>query len=93
MMDIQQNDDGKNGMFYVQQDNKTLAEMTYTWIGSVGIIIGHTEIDDTLAGKGIGEEMVSKAVNFARQKGIRIIPYCKFAKAVFDKVKEFKDVL
>lgn len=37
--------------------------------------------------------MVAKAVDFAREKGIKIIPLCPFAKSVFDKVKEFNDVL
>jgi hypothetical protein len=36
---------------------------------------------------------VSKAVDFAREKGIKIIPLCPFAKSVFDKVEQFRDVL
>ena len=92
-MEILQKDDGKKGMFYVAQDNNVLAEMTYVWIGSDRIIIDHTEVDNVLSGKGVGKQLVTKAVEFAREKGIKIIPLCPFAKSVFDKVKEFKDVL
>ncbi len=92
-MEVLQKDDGKKGVFYVEQEKKVLAEMTYVWAGEDKIIIDHTEVSDILAGKGVGKQMVAKAVDFARDKGIKIMPLCPFAKSVFDKVKEFNDVL
>lgn len=92
-MEILQKDDGKKGAFYVEQDNIILAEMTYVWAGTDRIIIDHTDVKANLKGKGVGKQMISKAVNFAREKGIKIVPLCPFARSVFDKVKEFKDVL
>jgi uncharacterized protein len=92
-MEIRQKDDGKKGMFYVEQNQQIVAEMTYTWAGDTKIIIDHTEVDDSLGGKGIGKLLVEKAVQFAREKAIKIIPHCTFAKSVFDKTEGFKDVL
>ena len=92
-MEIQKKDDGTKGAFYVEQDNQILAQMTYTWAGTDRIILDHTEVSQVLNGKGVGKQMVTKAVDFAREKAIKIIPLCPFAKSVFDKVKEFKDVL
>ncbi len=92
-MEIKQEDNEKKGAFYIEQDGKRVAEMTYVWVGTAKIIIDHTEVDDSLKGLGAGKQMVSKAVDFARQKGIKIMPLCPFAKSVFDKVKEFGDVL
>ena len=57
------------------------------------MIIEHTEVDDSLAGKGVGKQLVSTAVDFARTNNIKIIPLCPFAKSVFDRVKEWQDVL
>jgi predicted GNAT family acetyltransferase len=37
--------------------------------------------------------MVEQAVLFAREKNLKIIPLCPFAKSVFDKTIEFRDVL
>jgi hypothetical protein len=37
--------------------------------------------------------MVLKAVEYARENGIKIIPLCPFAKSVFDKTPEIRDVL
>ena len=92
-MEIKQKDDGKNGMFYVEQEGKVLAQMTYVWTGAERIIIDHTEVDDALRGQSAGKQLVAKAVEFAREKGIKIIPLCPFAKSVFDKTPEFRDIL
>lgn len=92
-MEILQKDDSKKGMFYVEENNQIVAQMTYVWAGDTKIIIDHTEVNDNFGGKGIGKLMVEKAVQFAREKSIKIIPLCPFAKSVFDKVEEFKDVL
>ncbi len=92
-MEIQQKDNGEKGSFYIEIGKSIVAEMTYVWAGRDRIIIDHTEVGDALKGKGVGKQMVAKAVDFAREKGIKIIPLCPFAKSVFDKVKEFGDVL
>lgn len=92
-MEILQTDDGIRGMFYVEKEDLVLAEMTYVWAGTNRIIIDHTEVNEALAGKGIGKQMVTNAVIFARENNIKIIPLCSFAKSIFDKVKEFNDVL
>ncbi len=91
-MDILNKDDGKKGMFYIEQDGKILAEMSYVWADKK-IIIDHTDVSDVLAGKGIGKQLLRKAVTFSRDKNIKVIPLCPFAKAMFDKTEEFRDVL
>jgi uncharacterized protein len=91
-MEIQHRDDGKKGAFYIAQNGEVLAEMTYVWAGEK-MIIDHTEVSDQLAGKGAGKQMVHQAVLFAREKHIKILPLCPFAKSVFDKVTDYQDVL
>lgn len=92
-MEIKQNDNGKKGMFFIEEDNQKLAEMTYVWAGTNKIIIDHTEVNEKLKGKNAGKQMLAKAVEFARQNNTKIIPLCPFAKSVFDKVVEYQDVL
>jgi uncharacterized protein len=92
-MEIQQQDNDTKGSFYIEQDGNKLAEMTYVWVGTQKIIIDHTEVSDTLAGKGAGKQLVAAAVSFAREKGIKIMPLCPFVKSVFDKVPDYNDVL
>ncbi len=83
----------KNGYFHIDIDSKTEAKMTFIFAGSDKIIIDHTEVNEGHNGKGFGKMMVEKAVAFAREKNIKIIPLCPFAKKVFDKTPAFSDVL
>ena len=92
-MEVKQENDSKKGMFYIEQDGKIVAEMTYVWAGPGKIIINHTEVNDILKGQGAGKQMLSKAVEFARKNGLKIIPLCPFVKSVFDKTPEYGDVL
>ena len=92
-MDVQHQGDGKKGSFYIEKNGKHEAVMTYVWAGSNKFIIDHTEVNDTLRGKGAGKQMVVKAVEFAREKGVTILPLCPFAKSVFEKVTDLRDVL
>lgn len=88
-----QDDDGKKGKFELYENNDLVGEMTYTWAGTNIFIIDHTEVKPAYGGKGYGKMLVQKGVEFARKKGIKIIPLCPFAKAEFDKNNEISDVL
>ena len=83
----------KNGAFYIEVNEKQESLMSFVFAGDDKIIIDHTEVNPGNEGKGFGKKMVTKAVEFAREKGIKIIPLCPFAKSVFDKTIEFRDVL
>lgn len=43
--------------------------------------------------KGTGKQLVHKAEEKAREKHIKILPLCPFAKRVFEKTEDYKDVL
>jgi len=83
----------KNGFFYIDVNGKQEAMMTFVFAGADKIIIDHTEVNPGNEGKSFGKKMVSKAVEYARANDIKIIPLCPFAKSMFDKVPEFRDVL
>ena len=91
MTEIQHNETDKK--FEIFQDGKSAGFMTYTWAGDDKFIIDHTEVDEQYGGLGLGKQLVEAAVNFARDKGIKIIPLCSFAKKTIDKTPEFQDVL
>ena len=83
----------RKGYFHIDIEGKTEAKMTFVFAGTDKIIIDHTEVNEGNNGKGYGKMMVAKAVEFAREKNIKIIPLCPFAKKVFDKTPEYNDVL
>ncbi|HEY9005139.1 GNAT family N-acetyltransferase [Ohtaekwangia sp.] len=92
-MQIQHEASGHKGAFYIEENGERLAEMIYTQAGDSRIIINHTEVSEALRGKNAGKQLVAASVEYARQHKLKILPLCPFAKSVFDKVKEYEDVL
>lgn len=92
-LEIIQNDNGSKGRFCIELDSKIEAEMTYVWSGNDKIIIDHTQVSDKLKGKNAGKLLVQRAVEFAREKHIKIMPLCPFAKAIFQKTPEYSDLI
>ena len=92
-MKIQREEHGKKGAFFIEQDGDWVAEMTYTREGQRKIIIDHTEVDDSMQGQGIGEQMVEKAVKFARDNNLLIKPTCPFVKNILESSEDYEDVL
>ena len=92
-MEILKELNGHKGSFYIENEGERQAEMTFTMAGQETLIIDHTEVGDALRGKGAGLQLVNAAVEYARANNIKIIPLCPFAKSVFDKKEEIRDVL
>ena len=92
-MTIQQRDNGRKGAFYIEDEKKEIAEMVYSWPSPDLMIIEHTEVDSKMEGKGIGRMLVDRAVEFAREKGFKILPLCTYASSVFKRKPEYADVL
>ena len=91
-MEILHKDDGKTGIFYIVQAGEQVAEMTYKWDGT-SIIIDHTLVNPILGGKGVGKQLVDRAVAFAREKNITIVSICPFVERVLNFDKRYQDVL
>ena len=73
---IQHKQQGSKGIFYVEENDVTLAEMTYSMAGNDVMIIDHTEVSDTLRGKNVGYQLLHTTVEYARTKHIKIFPLC-----------------
>lgn len=92
--DIRREDGPSGGRYVAALEGVTgEAEMTYSRAGTSRLIIDHTGVPDSLRGTGIGEALVRRAVEDARAEGVKIIPLCPFAAAMFRKHAELRDVL
>lgn len=92
-MEIIQNNHEKSGKFCAKENEKTAGHLDYTWKSPAVFSIDHTEVDESFAGKGVGRQLVYAAVDYARKNKLHIIPLCPFAKKLFDKTPELRDVL
>lgn len=92
-MEINHRKEENKGAFVATENEVKAGEMTYSKAGEEKFIIDHTEVHPEFNGKGVGKQMVFAAVEYARENGIKILPLCPFAKAMFDKNKDIRDVL
>lgn len=92
-MEIKQSESGSKGKFIALDNETQMGFMTYSIAGEDKIIIDHTEVSPAYNGKGIGKKLVVEAVEFARRNNIKILPLCPFARGVFARNKDLRDVL
>ena len=93
MIEIKQMKEGTKGYFGAFDNGNEAGRMSYTFAGETKMILDHTEVNDAYRGKNIGKKILMELVTYARENNIKIIPLCPFARSVFDRLEELRDVL
>lgn len=92
-MNIKHEDLKTKGAFFIEEEDKRIAELTYTKNGDYRIIIDHTEVKDSHSGQGLGKKLVYHAADYARKHQLKVLPLCPYARMVFRRYKEdFQDI-
>ncbi len=92
-MEIKLTESESKGIVYINEGGDNLAEMTWVKGGEGYIIVDHTMVDDSLRGQGVGQKLLNRIVELARERNLKILPLCPFAVAAFNKTAEIRDVL
>jgi predicted GNAT family acetyltransferase/uncharacterized Fe-S cluster protein YjdI len=92
LIKIEREDNGRKGRFVMYDNDEFAGEMTYVWAGTSKFIIDHTGVEEDFSGRGLGRQLVLRAVEYARNNALKILPLCPFAKKVFDKEEGIGDV-
>ena len=50
----------------------------------------HTEIDERMQGRGLGDRVIRFALEDARARGLAVLPFCPFVKAFIERHREFE---
>jgi hypothetical protein len=58
-----------------------------------GIILPHTVVPEAFEGKGVGGRLARYAMQYARDRGLKIIPLCPFMAAYMTKHPETHDLV
>ena len=69
----------KNRIYAMNNNNETIAEVTFYEIENGVYNIDHTFVDNSLRGKGIGSRLVKEAVDTIKEKGAKVEATCPFA--------------
>jgi predicted GNAT family acetyltransferase len=71
--------EGKGVLTYAEQNGK--------------FYVLHTEVPEALEGHGIGGALVRTAMDYARGQGVKVVPFCPFAKAWLQRHHEYADLV
>lgn len=92
-MEIKQQNEQQKGSFKAYEGKQEAGVLTYTMEDQNRLVIDHTEVYPEFEGKGLGKKLVLQAVEFAREKNLKIIPLCSYASTVFSRTEDIRDVL
>jgi predicted GNAT family acetyltransferase len=71
--------------FVLRVDGERLGFLDYTR-PEVGVMrIEYVEVSPELRGTGLGKQLVEKAVAFAKDNSLKVIPICSYARAVIQR--------
>jgi len=83
--------DGR-GAFFIEVNGQRVALQTYRRVDPQHVVINHTQVDDSLRGRGVARRLLDASVAWARESGTRIGATCPYAKAQFEKDPSIGDV-
>jgi predicted GNAT family acetyltransferase len=91
---VEPDEDGSRGRFkLLGGEGQLLGQMTFSRARDDLIIVDHTEVDDSLQGKGGGSRLFNAMVAWARDSGTQVMTTCPFTQAMFERNPDSRDVL
>ena len=71
--------------FVLRIDGERLGFLEFTR-PEVGLMrIEYVEVSPELRGTGLGRQLVAKAIEFAKETELRVVPICSYARAVIER--------
>lgn len=88
-------EEGGSGGRYVGRfvEGETPAVMTFSRTSPALVIVDHTEVPESMRGKGAGQALALHAIEQARSGGWKIIPLCPFMRAQAQRHPDWADVI
>ena len=90
---IEHLENGHRGAFYIEQQGRRIAELTYGRANDSVIIIDHTEVEPSLRGKGVARNLLDAAVAWARENHLKVDVICPSVLDYIAKHPEYSDLL
>ncbi len=57
------------------------------------IVFTHTEVPPEIEGRGVASKLIQAALDSARDRGLKVVPQCRFVRAYMEKHPEMRDML
>ena len=85
-------DNQTGSRFEVVADDTVAGHAEYTLAGDV-MTLTHTEVDDAFAGRGLAKQLAEGALSQARERGLHVIPQCRFIASYLKKNEQWVDLV
>ncbi|HCM89562.1 MULTISPECIES: GNAT family N-acetyltransferase [Vagococcus] len=79
--------------FYLTEEGKMIAEITWEILGDGSIDVNHTFVDSSQRGKGLAEKLVLEVIKKAQIENITIIPTCSYVAKYFETHETYQYLL
>ena len=90
MADVRDNADERR--FEIWVDGQLAGFTTYALRpGTISFL--HTEIDPSFQAHGLGQELVTAALRSARERDLKVLPFCPYVRAFIAEHPEFLDLV
>lgn len=86
-MDVQFELKDNRGSFFVKEQDKRVAEMVFAIAGS-NMTVFHTEVDESLQGKGVSGMLLNAMVDYVRAHNLKVVPLCAYVASQFKRHPE-----
>ncbi len=90
--EIKHKESDRRGMFYMENENGIISELTYSHENNGILLIDHTQTKPELEGRGLAAKLVKRIVEYARENNFKIDPLCPYTEIQFDQNKDYNDV-
>jgi len=88
---IELNENGR-GAFFMNDGDQRVAEMVFS-IAGANLTVYHTEVSETLKGKGVSGKLLEKMVDYARAHSLKVIPLCPYVNLQFRRhAEQYEDI-
>jgi uncharacterized protein len=92
MLQVEIEHDEARGQFVAVVDGrKSYLRYTYEPDGTLNLLTTYVHPD--IRGRGVGEKLVARALDYAREKGCDVVPTCWFVDTVVARHPEYRDLL
>jgi predicted GNAT family acetyltransferase len=85
-------DNADGGRYEIHVGGELAGFLTYR-LRSGLIELVHTEIDEEFEGRGLGSQLISFALDDARERGLAVLPFCPFANDYLQRHRQYVDLV
>jgi len=85
-------DDADSKRYVVRVDGKRAGLLQYR-LSTETIELLHTEIYEEFEGRGLGSQLISFALNDARERGLAVLPFCPFVNDYIQRHRQYVELV